>query len=106
MKPLLAIPLLLLFVAPLHALILVQKGNDPTGDHDWPAGSMDLANLKTRAGFWEGPPFGGGRYVFEYQGDTKALQEAVDLFAKIKSPELRVVVHDGQNKGFFFNDEK
>jgi hypothetical protein len=101
MKPLLAALLLLLFVTRAHALIIVVKGNDPTEDHDWPAGAVDVANLKTRAGFWEGPPFGGGRYVFEYKGDNKALQEAIDLFARINSPELRVVVHDGQNKGFF-----
>src|SRR5690242_17725268 len=64
MKPLLAL-LCLLLIAPAHALILVQKGNAPTQDHDWPAGSLALANLKQRAGYWEGPPFGGGRYVFE-----------------------------------------
>jgi hypothetical protein len=106
MKPLLCILLWVMLVTPVHALILVHKGNDPTEDRDWPAGAVDVANLKTRAGFWEGPPYGGGRYVFEYQGDDKALQEAIDLFARIKSPELRVVIHDGQNKGFFFNDAK
>jgi hypothetical protein len=100
MNPLVALLLGLTFVTPAHALILVHKGNEPTQDRDWPAGSLAVANLKTRAGFWEGPPFGGGRYVFEYQGDNKALQEAIDLFAKIKSPQLRIVVHDGKNKGF------
>jgi hypothetical protein len=105
MKPLLGILLSLILVTSVHALIMVHKGNDPTEDHDWPAGALDVANLKTRAGFWEGPPYGGGRYVFEYQGDNKALQEAIDLFAKIKWPQLRVIVHDGQNKGFFFNDK-
>jgi hypothetical protein len=89
-----------MYVGRADALILVHKGNEPTEDHDWPAGSVAVANLKTRAGFWEGPPFGGGRYVFEYQGDNKALQEAIDLFAKIKSPQLRIVVHEGKNKGF------
>ncbi|HEY7119810.1 MAG TPA: carboxypeptidase regulatory-like domain-containing protein [Tepidisphaeraceae bacterium] len=101
MKPLLAIPLLLMLAAPVHALIMVHKGNDPTQDQNWPDGSVNVANLKTRAGFWEGPPFGGGRYVFEYQGDNAALQDAIDLFAKVKSPELRVIIHDGRNKGFF-----
>lgn len=106
MKPLLAVLLSLMFVTRAHAAIMVHKGNDPTQDRDWPAGAADVANLKTRAGYWEGPPFGGGRYVFEYQGDNKALQEAIDLFARIKWPELRVVVHDGENKGFTFRDEK
>ena len=105
MKLLLGILLSFILVSSIHALIIVQKGNDPTADHDWPAGSLDLANLKTRAGYWEGPPYGGGRYVFEYAGDNKALQEAIDLFAKIKWPEC-VIVHDGQNRGFFFSDEK
>jgi hypothetical protein len=106
MKLLIAIVLSFTFVTQAHALILTHKGNDATQDHDWPAGSLDVANLKTRAGFWEGPPFGGGRYVFEYQGDNKSLQEAVDLFAKIKWPRLSIIIHDGQNKGFFFNDAK
>src|SRR5436309_3316947 len=63
MKPLLAALVLLMFVTRAHALILVHKGNDPTADHDWPAGAVDVANLKTRAGYWEGPPFGAAGYT-------------------------------------------
>jgi hypothetical protein len=95
-----------MLVSPAWAVIFVHKGNAPTDDRDWPAGALAVANLKTRAGFWEGPPFGGGRFVFEYRGDSRALQEAIDLFGKIKSPELRIIVHDGTNRGFFFGQEK
>src|SRR5690348_1330198 len=97
MKLLLSILIACIFALPIQALILTFKGNAPVDDRGWPAGSVDLANLKTRAGYWEGPPFGGGRYVFEYQGDNKALQQAIDLLAKIKSPELRVIIHEGKN---------
>ena len=54
MRPLLAILLLLMFVTRADALIMVHEGNDPTEDHNWPAGAVDVANLKTRGGYWEG----------------------------------------------------
>lgn len=103
--PLAAIILLLLTSA-VHALIRVGKGNDPVDDHNWPAGSLDLANLKTRVGWWEGPPFGGGQWTFLYRGDAAALQAAVDLFGKINTPELSLVVHEGQGESPFLKDEK
>ena len=89
-----------------QGLILVGKGNEPVKDNNWPAGAVALANLKTRVGWWEGPPFGGGQHNFLYRGDTKAFQEALDLFAKIKAPELRVVVHPGKQESPFLRDEK
>ena len=98
MKLLLVTLLLFLLAASAQALIIVVKGNEPTENRDWPAGSVEVANLKTH-GFWEGPPFGGGRYVFEYRGELADLQAALDLFAKIDAPELRLVVHDGQDEG-------
>ena len=42
------------------ALITGGLGNDPVRDAGWPLGAVDVANLKTRVGWWEGPPFGGG----------------------------------------------
>src|SRR6185503_13736688 len=86
---------LLLVATSAQALIMVGKGNDPVNDHNWPAGSLDLANLKTRVGWWEGPPFGGGQWTFLYRGDAAALQAAIDLFGKINTPELTLVVHEG-----------
>jgi hypothetical protein len=92
--PLLVALLLLVIVAPLQALIMVG-GKEPVRDNNWPAGSLEVANLKTRVGWWEGPPFGGGQYNFLYRGETNAFQEALDLFAKIKAPKLVLVVQDG-----------
>jgi hypothetical protein len=96
-----------LWAAPAMALIMVGKGNDPVQDHNWPAGSVDVANLKTRVGWWEGPPFGGGQHNFQYRGDTQAFQQALDTFAKIKAPKLQLFVHDGgPAEGIFLKDEK
>src|SRR5688500_13088747 len=75
--------LALLVAAPALGLIQVGRGNDPVRDHNWPAGSLDVANLKTRVAWMEGPPFGGGQHTFLYRGDTAALQAALDLFGKI-----------------------
>ena len=96
--------LVLLFASAAPALIMVQKGNEPTQDHNWPAGSLDVANLKTRLGFWEGPPFGGGQYCFEYRGDTAAFQAALDAFARIKAPKLELSVHEGPRESFILKD--
>ena len=95
-----------IFAGWARALILVGRGNDPVRDDDWPAGSVDVANLKTRVGWWEGPPFGGGQHQFLYRGDEKALQGAIDLFAKIKSPKLRLVVQEGPQENQFLKDPK
>ena len=85
----------LLAAAAAHGLITVGYGNDPVRDNDWPAGAVDVANLRTRVGWWEGPPFGGGQHTFLYRGDTAAFQQALDLFANVKAPELRLVVREG-----------
>lgn len=96
---------LMLMCSAAEALIMVGKG-EPVTDQNWPAGSLDVANLKTRIGWWEGPPFGGGQWNFQYRGDTKAFQEALDLFAKIKAPKLRLVVHEGPQQGMFLETGK
>lgn len=98
--------LVLLIASVAPALIMVQKGNEPTQDHNWPAGSLDVANLKTRVDFWEGPPFGGGQYCFEFRGDTAAFQAALDAFAKIKAPSLELYVHEGPHESFVLRDPK
>ena len=43
------------------ALIMTGKG-EPVTDAGWPAGALAVANLKSRLGWWEGPPFGGGEW--------------------------------------------
>src|SRR5262249_2376548 len=97
---------LLAFSTAALGLIVVGRGNDPVKDSNWPAGSVDLANLKTRVGWWEGPPFGGGQYQFLYRGDTAAFQEALDLFGNIRAPELRVHIHEGRSENIFLQDRK
>lgn len=82
------------------ALLTGEVGNAPIEDHDWPAGSVDVANLPRRLGFWEGP-LGGGEFLFIYRGDTAAFQEALNRFAKIRAPELRVVINEGREESFW-----
>jgi hypothetical protein len=97
--------LTLLLTSSVHALITVGKGNDPVTDRNWPAGALDVANLKSRVGWYEGPPFGGGQWAFLYRGDTAALQAALDLFAKTNTPELTLVIHEGPGESPFLRDE-
>ena len=100
--------LLLLFLlcvfltSPLHAL-LIGGGAEPMQDRGWPAGSTELANLKTRIAWWEGPPFGGGQYHFEYSGKTADLQKAIDLFAKVDAKRKQIVVRAGKQASFWLN---
>lgn len=98
--------ILLLLTTAASALIMVGRGNAPVSDNNWPAGALEVANLKTRVGWWEGPPFGGGQHQFLYRGDAAAFQQAIDLFAKIRSPELRLVIHEGPQENQFLKDER
>ncbi len=96
-----------LMASPAMGLIMVGRGNDPVTDKNWPAGSLDVANLKTRVGWWEGPPFGGGQYCFLYRGDAAALQQTIDAFARIKPPKLQLFIHDGgPAQSPFLKDDK
>ena len=103
---LLALLVVLLLAASVQAMIVVGKGNDPVTDNNWPAGSLEVANLRTRVGWWEGPPFGGGQHQFLYRGDAAAFQAALDAFANIKAPKLELYVHEGPHEVVFLKDEK
>ena len=96
-----AILFLLLFTLPGYGLITGDTGNRPTFDHNWPAGTLAVANLPSRVGYWEGPPFGGGEFQFLYRGDVAAVQTALDGFAAIHAPELRLVIHEGRHESFW-----
>src|SRR5438270_12139247 len=101
------LPLLLgclLACLPARALILSDRGNKPVADHHWPAGALEVANLKTRVGWWEGPPFGGGEWHFQYRGDQAAFEQALADFGHLKAPELQVVVHEGPGASEFLKD--
>jgi hypothetical protein len=88
---------LALWLAPLTASALIEVGRDNTPVHDagWPEGALALANLPTRLGWWEGPPFGGGEWTFCYRGDTAAFNQALAAFAAIRAPALDLVIQDG-----------
>lgn len=78
--------------------LMVVGGSQPLEDCGWPTGSLALINLETRFRFVEGPPFGGGQYHFEYQGDADEFNDALALFSRIKAPTLDLVVHTGPSR--------
>lgn len=86
------------------ALIQVGRGNDPVSDPGWPQGALAVANLKSRVGWWEGPPFGGGQWQFLYRGETEAFLQALTNFASIRAPALDLVIHDGSEENTFLGD--
>jgi 5-hydroxyisourate hydrolase-like protein (transthyretin family) len=88
----------------VQALITGGYGNDPLADRDWPAGTLAIANHKSRLGWWEGPPFGGGKYTFLYRGDAKAFNEMLALLAKINCPKVELHVHRGPHDDFWLVD--
>ena len=101
-----AVACLLLASAPAQALIMVGKGNAPVGDTNWRAGAVDVANLKCRVCWWEGPPFGGGEWNFLYRGDTDTFNEALKVFAKVRAPSLELIVCDGPAEAPFLKDDR
>src|SRR3954465_3440382 len=66
--------------------MIVVGGKDPVSDANWPEGALGVANHPSRQSWYEGPPFGGGQWVFMYKGDTKAFQEVLGKFAAIRAP--------------------
>ena len=108
--PALALLFLLLgaltLVPSAQALIMVGQGNQPVQDPGWPEGALALANLQSRVGWFEGPPFGGGDWQFLYRGDNQSFAQALEKFAAIRAPALDVVVHDGPESNQFLKDEQ
>jgi protocatechuate 3,4-dioxygenase beta subunit len=94
----------IVFTTGVHALITGGYGNDPLPDRDWPEGTLAIANHKSRLGWWEGPPFGGGKYTFLYRGDAKAFNDALKLLAKINWPAVELHVHRGPHDDFWLVD--
>lgn len=90
------------FASPAFSMITGGK-DEPMEVRGLPNGSLPLANLKTRVAWWEGPPFGGGQYHFEYSGQTADLQKAIDLFANIDSKRMQVVVRAGEQTSFWLD---
>src|SRR6478735_279885 len=93
-----------LLTLPASAMIMVGKGNTPVADAGWPQGAIDVANLKTRVGWYEGPPFGGGEWTFLYRGDAVTLNEALKILGAVRAPRVEVVLHDGPENCTFLAD--
>lgn len=73
-----------------QALISISEGNEPIGEHiALPTGAAEVANLPSRLGYKEGPPFGGGEYFFEYHcTDTQEFNGALEKFGAIRTPRV------------------
>jgi len=85
------------------ALITGGVGNDAKDDAGWPAGAAAIFNHPSRVAWWEGPPFGGGQWHAECQGDAKALSAVLVEFAELDVTAKRIVVHDGIGYSFWLN---
>lgn len=99
-RPLIVAVVLFGVVVQSWALIRVG-GSKPVQNQDWPDGSEKVANVSARFAYWEGPPFGGGNFHFEYTGETPQFQETLDKFAKVKAPRLELVAVDGATTSTF-----
>ena len=81
--------------------LIIVGGSERIEDRGWPYGSVEMANLATRFGWWEGPPFGGGEYHFLYRCEnTSQFNQALARFAAIEAKRLELVVHNGPKKDF------
>lgn len=91
---------------PASALIQGGKGNKPVRDPGWPAGAEPIFNHPARVAWWEGPPFGGGRYHAECRGDTESFNKVLAQFAKLRVKNKRLVLHDGIGQSFWLNPNR
>ena len=100
-------PLLLALIGlstqPAAALIQGGVGNAPLRDPGWPNGAAAIFNHPSRVSWWEGPPFGGGRWCAECRGDAKALNAVLADFAKMDAKNKRLVLHDGVGYSLWLN---
>lgn len=92
--------LILTITSPAFALITGGE-TEPLAVRGLPDGSLPLVNLNTRIAWWQGPPYGVGRYQFEYAGETNELQKTIDLFDKIDSSRKEIVVREGEHTSYW-----
>jgi len=84
-----------LLVVSASALITGEHGNRPVKNRGWPLGAEKVANLSSRLGYYSGP-MGGGECRFLYRcKDATDFNQALEVFAAIRTPRLKLVVHDG-----------
>jgi hypothetical protein len=86
--------ILMLPQVPVHARFLVTQGaREPVQDRGWPKGAVEMANMSSRFRYVHVEGF--DPYRFEYQGDTREFNSALEQFAKICAPRLELLVHAG-----------
>ncbi len=99
-----------ILVAALHSIsygmIRGDKGNTPVTDPGWPKGTAAVFNSPHRIAWWEDPPFGGGRWHSECQGDSQKLSQVIDGLAKAESVKKRIVVHSGVTRSFWLDPNR
>lgn len=102
-RSLVAFAIVVMSMQPVWALITGAEGNKPIDDPGWPERAVAVFNTVHRVAYWEGPPLGGGQYHAECRGDNAALEEVLEDFANIDTPQKRVVLHDGVGRSFWLN---
>jgi hypothetical protein len=85
--------LFFVFASPSRALVEVG-GKEPVNDQNWPVGTLEVANHKSRLIYHTGGR-GNATMGFIYRGNTETLGDVLAKFAQIKAPDLLLVVHDG-----------
>ena len=95
MKRTILLGLITLFLSFSASGLIFVGGKEPVTDKNWPAGSLDVANHKSRQSWTEGPPLGGGLWSFQFRGNAGAFNEVVAKFALIKAPDLLLIIHEG-----------
>lgn len=87
-------------------LIRGEKGNKLVNDPGWPMGAAKVFNTGNRVAWWEGPPFGGGQWHAECQGNAEALNAILVDFQNIDAPKKRLIVHDGVGRSFWLDPNR
>jgi hypothetical protein len=85
---------LLSLVSPSSRALVEVGGKEPVRDQNWPVGTLDVANHKSRLIYHTGG-LAEASLTFLYRGNTDTLSDVLAKFAQIKAPDLLVVVHDG-----------
>jgi hypothetical protein len=87
--------------ATAHAISFEAFGNAPRAQQPgWAEGVLGVVNLESRVYSLE---HGFGDLNFFYQGDARALNEAIGKFAAVKAEERRLVLLPGRGKTHSFD---
>lgn len=105
MKRTIVLGLTSLFLSLSASGLIFVGGKEPVTDKNWPAGSLDVANHKSRQSWTEGPPFGGGLWSFQFRGNAGAFNEVIAKFALIKAPDLLLIIHEGATENPYASPE-